>query len=91
MSRVEHWESVYATHATHDLSRYQAKPETSLQLIAKLGIGLEDPIIDVGGGASNPVDHLLEDGSKLSESLRETHVTREQGQQNFIDCCFRRC
>lgn len=62
MNRVDHWEQVYATRSAHEVSWYQVKPETSLRLIARLGIRQEDSIIDVGGGASNLVDHLVDDG-----------------------------
>jgi cyclopropane fatty-acyl-phospholipid synthase-like methyltransferase len=60
--RVSHWEGVYATRRTHEVSWYQIRPETSLRLIAKLGIGPGDAVIDVGGGASNLVDHLVGEG-----------------------------
>lgn len=62
MSRVDHWEGVYATRAAHEVGWYQVRPETSLQLIAKLGIRPDDAVIDVGGGASNLVDHLVQKG-----------------------------
>lgn len=62
MSRVDHWDGVYATRSTHEVSWYQVRPETSLRLIGTLGIQPADPIIDVGGGASNLVDHLIEEG-----------------------------
>lgn len=60
--RIRHWENVYATRRTHEVSWYQIKPDTSLDLIAKLGLQSGDAIIDVGGGASNLVDHLLDLG-----------------------------
>ncbi|MDD5175700.1 MAG: class I SAM-dependent methyltransferase [Sterolibacterium sp.] len=203
MDRIGHWEGVYSTVREHELGWYQVKPNTSLRLISELGIGHGAAVIDVGGGASNLVDHLLDlgflditvldisatalksvmvrlgmraaavkwltgditqlkpvgpyklwhdravfhfltdpkdratyvsilsnavpagahvimatfaddgpemcsnlpvcryspeqlsaelgDGFALLESLRETHVTPSQGQQNFIYCCFRRC
>ena len=62
MSRADHWENVYATRGMREVSWYQARPETSLALIATLGIRPDDAIIDVGGGASNLVDVLLEEG-----------------------------
>ena len=62
MVLADHWEQIYATRSTHELSGYQARPETSLQLIAKLGIRRGDAIIDVGGGASTLVDCLVGDG-----------------------------
>lgn len=62
MDRTGHWEGVYSTHPAHEVSWYQAQPDTSLRLISQLGIGLTDALIDVGGGASNLVDHLLDHG-----------------------------
>lgn len=60
--RVSHWETVYATRNTHEVSWYQIRPDVSLGLIAKLGLRANDLIIDVGGGASSLVDHLLDLG-----------------------------
>lgn len=60
--RFSHWEKVYATRNTHEVSWYQIRPEVSLGLIAKLGLRANDPIIDVGGGASSLVDHLIDLG-----------------------------
>jgi len=62
MNRKEHWNQVYQTKGPLNVSWYQARPETSLQLIAATGIGLEDELIDVGGGASTLVDCLLTAG-----------------------------
>jgi SAM-dependent methyltransferase len=56
--RREHWDNLYATKAPMELSWYQETP-TSLALIEAIGIGPDARIIDVGGGASNLVDHLL--------------------------------
>ncbi|MBL8489526.1 MAG: class I SAM-dependent methyltransferase [Rhodocyclaceae bacterium] len=60
--RTEHWESVYSTRGPHAVSWYQVRPETSLRLIDALGVGRDEAVIDVGGGASNLVDHLIERG-----------------------------
>lgn len=60
--RSAHWENVYATRGTHEVSWYQIRPEASLRLIRQLGIGPGETIIDIGGGASSLVDHLLELG-----------------------------
>ena len=62
MTRADHWDEIYAARPAHEVSWHQARPETSLQLIAKLGIRRGDAIIDVGGGASTLVDHLVDDG-----------------------------
>lgn len=59
---TNHWNSVYATRRSHEVSWYQVRPGTSLRLIARLGIQANDAIIDIGGGASSLVDHLLDQG-----------------------------
>ncbi|MBL8488083.1 MAG: class I SAM-dependent methyltransferase [Rhodocyclaceae bacterium] len=57
-----HWEQVYATRNADEVSWYQVRPDTSLRLIERLGVDRNDAIIDVGGGASTLVDHLLDLG-----------------------------
>ncbi len=57
-----HWERVYGSKQSTEVSWYQPKPERSLQLIRDVGVLSDTPIIDVGGGASTLVDHLLDDG-----------------------------
>ena len=67
MERKAHWESIYAAKATTEVSWYQERPAKSLELIHSTGLGFGASIIDVGGGASTLVDHLLGDGySQLS-------------------------
>ena len=60
--RKRHWEEVYESKAAMEVSWYQANPERSLALVQKTAISREAPIIDVGGGASTLVDHLLDAG-----------------------------
>jgi ubiquinone/menaquinone biosynthesis C-methylase UbiE len=57
-----HWENMYQTKLSTEVSWYQGIPELSLQLIQKTGISSDDPIIEVGAGASTLVDCLLEKG-----------------------------
>jgi SAM-dependent methyltransferase len=59
MPDKHHWENVYANRAIDAVSWYQAHAERSVDLIRKLVIAKDDPIIDVGGGASVLVDDLL--------------------------------
>lgn len=74
MERQEHWEAVYRTKRTEDVSWFAPHLTTSLELIRATGITLDQPILDVGGGASTLVDDLLEAGFRdvtvldLSES-----------------------
>jgi trans-aconitate methyltransferase len=57
--RAEHWDRVYDTKAPTEVSWYEPTPRVSMQLISKLGVDTEAPVIDVGGGQSHLVDHLL--------------------------------
>ncbi len=60
--RKDHWEAVYQNRDPLEVSWYQKAPTLSMQLIEESGVGKEAAIIDVGGGASLLVDHLLEAG-----------------------------
>ena len=55
----QHWENVYTSKSSELLSWYQDQPTVSLKLIEASGIAKNEPIIDVGGGASRLVDTLL--------------------------------
>lgn len=54
-----HWEKVYTTKATDQVSWYRAHLEMSLSLIERAAAGLLASIIDVGGGESTLVDDML--------------------------------
>ena len=55
----EHWENIYQTKNINELSWYQEKPETSLNLISEISIEKNAKIINVGAGASKLADNLL--------------------------------
>ncbi len=57
-----HWEKVYETKQPHEVSWTQKVPQTSLQFILAAGLNKDAAIIDVGGGDSNLVDFLLQEG-----------------------------
>ncbi|MGM0413056.1 MAG: class I SAM-dependent methyltransferase [Pseudomonadota bacterium] len=59
MDRRDHWEEVYAGRSPLEVSWYQREPTTSLDLIEAAGTPKHAGIVDVGGGASTLVDHLL--------------------------------
>lgn len=62
MSTEKHWETVYSTKSPDEVSWTQKKPQTSLDLIHSFGLDKKARIIDVGGGDSNLVDFLLDEG-----------------------------
>lgn len=61
-TKKEHWQTVFATKAENEVSWYQQKPETSLQLIQSCRLDKDAKIIDIGGGDSYLIDNLLDLG-----------------------------
>jgi trans-aconitate methyltransferase len=57
-----HWDNRYETIGAQSVSWHQDRPVVSLDLLAALGVGPSQSVLDVGGGASNLVDHLLAAG-----------------------------
>lgn len=62
MERKNHWDQVYETKNPEEVSWTQEVPKTSLNLIKSFNLPKSAGIIDVGGGDSKLVDHLLEEG-----------------------------
>lgn len=62
MPSKQHWENVYTTKATDEVSWFQEHAETSLRLIQTHCPEKSASIIDVGGGASTLIDGLLSMG-----------------------------
>ena len=62
MDPKAHWERIYREKDETEVSWHQEDPRLSLSLIEQAGIRPEEPIIDVGGGASRLIDRLLERG-----------------------------
>lgn len=61
-TRQGHWDAIYATKQPQEVSWTQAIPATSLSFIHSFHLPKSAAIIDVGGGDSKLVDHLLEEG-----------------------------
>lgn len=62
LNREKHWNHIYETKELKEVSWYQSKPETSLAFIEGLQLPKSASIIDMGGGDSFLVDHLLAAG-----------------------------
>lgn len=62
MQSKDHWEKVYTTKASSEVSWFQEHAQLSLKLIQKAAVSPAASIIDVGGGASTFVDDLLAHG-----------------------------
>lgn len=65
MNRKVHWEELYASKPIEKMGWYEPHLQTSLAWIRELSLAPDIPILDVGGGASNLVDDLLEAGHKF--------------------------
>ena len=55
----QHWETIYQTKSANEVSWTQVVPQVSIDLIQATGLPKDAAIIDIGGGDSNLVDHLL--------------------------------
>jgi ubiquinone/menaquinone biosynthesis C-methylase UbiE len=82
MSGKQHWQQVYSTKSTDQVGWYAPHLTTSVRWITDLGLDPDDPIIDVGGGASTLVDDLLDKGyrdlSVLDLSARALSAVKER-------------
>jgi SAM-dependent methyltransferase len=60
--RAAHWNTVYSTKADNQVSWFEPRPDISLELIQEAGLGTSARVIDIGGGTSRLIDHLLDAG-----------------------------
>jgi 2-polyprenyl-3-methyl-5-hydroxy-6-metoxy-1,4-benzoquinol methylase len=60
--RKKHWENIYQTKQLEEVSWFQPNPLTSLRFLKQFNIPKTAKIIDVGGGDSFLVDHLIDLG-----------------------------
>jgi trans-aconitate methyltransferase len=58
----DHWQRTYEAKAEREVSWHQDQPEPSLTLVTAAAPSLASPIIDIGGGSSHLVDHLVQRG-----------------------------
>ncbi|MEZ4900462.1 MAG: class I SAM-dependent methyltransferase [Spirosomataceae bacterium] len=58
-NRKNHWETIYQTKKLEKVSWFQPIPETSLQFLDHFKLPPQAKIIDIGGGDSFFVDHLI--------------------------------
>jgi len=60
--RHAHWQKVWTTKEPDSVSWHQPSPDMSLRLIEAAGLRKDAGVVDVGGGASELVDRLVERG-----------------------------
>src|SRR3990172_723904 len=61
---MKHWNEIYEALDVDELTWYEEIPEPSIKLLSKCHINEDEPILDVGAGASTFVDHLVNQGFK---------------------------
>ncbi len=59
-TRKKHWENIFETKKSNEVSWYQKIPETSLAFLNSFNLPKTAKIIDIGGGDSFFVDNLIE-------------------------------
>ncbi len=62
MTKKQHWEKVFSSKQIDEVSWYQQTPQQSLDFVQQLDLPKTAAIIDIGGGDSFLVDHLLQMG-----------------------------
>lgn len=82
-SRKQHWENVYATRQPHEVSWTQETPAASLAFIHSFNLPKNAAIIDIGGGDSRLVDHLLEEGYTNLSVLDISEKALERAQKRL--------
>jgi len=85
MDRKTHWEDVYRTTAFDELGWHQAHPTMSLNLIESTGVQKTGNLIDVGGGDSALVDHLLDHGFEHVTVLDISSAALERAKDRLGD------
>lgn len=57
---LEHWQNIYKNKSDDEVSWTQAYPHSAVEYLQNLGLSKNANIIDIGGGASNFADALLD-------------------------------
>lgn len=83
----KHWNAVYSTKQSHEVSWTQNIPQTSLDFICHFNIPKSANIIDVGGGDSKLVDYLLNEGYKNISVLDISENALHRAKQRLGDRC----
>ncbi|MEM6299896.1 MAG: class I SAM-dependent methyltransferase, partial [Bacteroidota bacterium] len=83
--RKAHWENLYQTKKLNEVSWYQPIPETSLRFFQDFNVPKTAKIIDMGGGDSFLVDHLLDLGYQNITVLDISKNAIERAKQRLSD------
>lgn len=84
-NRKNHWETVYETKNSDQVSWTQEIPKTSLDFISSFGVAKSTKIIDIGGGDSKLVDYLLDKGFENITVLDISEKALEKAKKRLGD------
>lgn len=85
LERRKHWENIYQTKELKDVSWFQPTPETSLGFFKLFKVPTTAKVIDIGGGNSFLVDHLLDLGYQDISVLDISATAIEKAKQRLGD------
>jgi len=83
--RKKHWENIYQTKELKDVSWFQPTPETSLDFLEQFNVPTTAKVIDIGGGDSYLVDHLLDLGYQDISVLDISAAAIDRAKQRLGD------
>lgn len=77
-NRKSHWESIYQTKELKDVSWHEPIPQTSIDFFTQYKVSKTAKVIDIGGGDSLLVDHLVDMGYRdiTVLDISETAINR---------------
>jgi len=81
--RKKHWETIYQTKELKDVSWFQPTPETSLDFFKQFNVQKSAKVIDIGGGDSLLVDHLLDLGYQHISVLDISEAAIDRAKQRL--------
>ena len=83
--RKKHWENIYQTKELKDVSWFQPTPGTSLEFFKQFDVPTSAKVIDIGGGDSFLVDHLLDLGYQDISVLDISAAAIDKAKQRLGD------
>ncbi len=81
--RKKHWDTLYKTKETINVIWLQTTPETTLNIIKQFNLPQPAKIIDIGGGDSLLVDHLLDLGYRDLSILDISEAALEKAKKRL--------
>lgn len=76
----EHWDGIYSSTPVSQLGWYEPRPIPSLELMARCVLDKQEPILDVGSGASTLIPALLDDGYENITALDISPMALQKAQ-----------